>query len=60
MISTNPCKFSLSGETRDIDLFFLYLTSSMVSLMQDVVIDLHEGRLVRLHETKMQCGLGTA
>ena len=57
MISTHPCKFSLSVETRDIDLVSCTLRS-MVSLMQDVVIDLHKGRLVRLHLRKMLVGLG--
>jgi hypothetical protein len=59
MVSTHPCKFSLSVKTRDIDLFSCTLRT-VVSLMQDVVIDLHEGRLVRLHLRKMQVGLGTA
>jgi hypothetical protein len=43
MISTYPCKFSLSVETRDMVVF--YCRYSMVSLMQDVVIDLHDRRL---------------
>jgi hypothetical protein len=53
MISMYPCKFSLSVETRDVVVF-----SCMGFLMQDVVVDLDDGRLVRLQIIKMHMGWG--